>query len=57
MLALLDKNVKYELLTGKEILLSYQNKIKEQAKFTDPPLGKAFKKQLKINENQGTKQV
>ena len=56
-MALSDKNVKYELLTGKEILLSYQNRIKEQAKFTDPPLGKAFKKQLKINEDQGTKQV
>ena len=29
----------------------------EQAKFTYSPLGKAFEKQIKTNEDQGKKQV
>ena len=39
---------KYEYLTGKEISLSNQQQIIEQAKFTYSPLGKAFEK---TNEN------
>ena len=38
------KIVKYECLTGKEILPSNQQQISEQAKFTFSPLGKAFEK-------------
>ena len=44
---------KYEYLTGIEILLSNQQQIIEQAKFTYSPLGKAFEKQ--IIEDQGEK--
>ena len=33
---------KYEYLTGEDILLSNQQQIIEQAKFTYSPLGKAF---------------
>ena len=36
-----------EYLTGGEILPSNQKQIKEQAKFTYSPLGKAFEKQAK----------
>ena len=42
---LLEKNDKYEYLTGEEILPSNQRQIKEQAKFAYSPLGKAFEKQ------------
>ena len=35
---------KYDYLTGEEILPSNQKQIIEQAKFTYPPLGKAFEK-------------
>ena len=35
---------KYEYLTGKAILPSDQNRIIEQAKFTYPPVNKAFEK-------------
>ena len=38
---------KYEYLTGEEILLSNQNQIMEQAKFTYALLGKTFEKQTK----------
>ena len=38
---------KYEYLTGEDILPSNQQQIIEQAKFTYPPLGKAFEKQIK----------
>ena len=38
---------KYEYITGEEILASNQQQIIEQAKFTSPPLGKAFEKQIK----------
>ena len=47
----------YEYLTGEEILPSNQRQIIEQAKFTYPPLGKAFKKETKAIENQGEKQI
>ena len=46
---------KYEYLTGEEILSSNQKQIIEQAKFTYSPLGKAFEKQIKTNEDQGKK--
>ena len=39
---------KYEYLTGEEILLSNQQQIIEQAKFTYSTLGKAFEKQAKL---------
>ena len=48
---------KYEYLIGEEILLSDQQQIIEQAKFTYSPLGKAFEKQIKTIEDQGPKQV
>ena len=48
---------KYEYLTGEEILLSNQQQIIQQAKFTYSPLGKAFEKQIKTIEGQGKKQV
>ena len=48
---------KYEYLTGEKILPSNQRQIIEQAKFTYPPLGKAFEKQVKTVEDQGKKQV
>ena len=48
---------KYEYLTGEEILPLNQQQIIEQAKFTYSPLGKAFKKQTKIIEDKGEKQI
>ena len=48
---------KYEYLTGEDILPSNQQQIIEQARFSYSPLGKAFKKQIKIMEDQGKKQV
>ena len=48
---------KCEYLTGKEILLSDQNSIIKQAKFTYSPLGKASTKQMKTIEDQWVKQV
>ena len=48
---------KYEYLTGEDILPSTQQQIIEQTKFTYPPLGKAFDKQIKTIEGQGRKQV
>ena len=39
------KNDKYEYLAGKEILLSNQRQIIEQAKFADSFLGKSFEEQ------------
>ena len=44
---------KYEYLTGEDILPSNQQQIIEQAKFTYPPLGKAFEKQIKTIQDQG----
>ena len=48
---------KYEYLTGEDMLLSNQQQIIEQTKFTYSPLGKAFDKQIKTIEDQGEKQV
>ena len=48
---------KYEYFTGEEALLSNQQQIIEQAKFTYSPLGKAFEKQTKTIEDQGKKQI
>ena len=48
---------KYEYLTGEDILLSNQQQIIEQTKFTYSPLGKAFEKQIKTIEDQGEKQI
>ena len=44
---------KYEYLTGEDILPSNQQQIIEQAKFTNSPLGKTFKKQIKAIQDQG----
>ena len=43
---------KYEYRTGEEILPSNQKQIKEQAKCTYFPMGKAFEKQTKTTEDQ-----
>ena len=48
---------KYGYPTGEEILLSNQQQIIEQAKFTYSPSGKAFEKQIKTIEDQEQKQV
>ena len=48
---------KYEYLTGEDLFSSNQKQIIEHAKFTYSALGKAFKKQIKIIEDQGQKQV
>ena len=52
-----DKILKYEYLTGEDILPSNQQQIIEQARFTYSPLGKAFEKQIKTIEDQGEKQI
>ena len=44
---------KYEYFTGEDVLLSNQQQIIEQAKFTYFPLRKAFEKQIKTIEDQG----
>lgn len=44
------KNDKYGYLTSKDILLSDQSRIMEQAKFTFSPFGKTFEKQTKTIE-------
>ena len=49
--------LKYECLTGEDILPSNQQQIIEQTKFTCSPLGKAFEKQIKAIEDQDKKQV
>ena len=38
-------------------MASYQSRVIEQATFTHSPLGKAFEKQIKTIEDQGTKQA
>ena len=38
---------KYEYLTGEEVFRPDQSIMREQAKFTYSPLGKAFEKQIK----------
>ena len=45
---------KYDYLAGEEILPFDQKQVIEQAKFTYYLLGKAFKKQTKTAEDQGT---
>ena len=52
-----EKILKHEYFTGEEILPSYQRWVIEQAKFTYSPLGKAFEKQTKTNEDQDKKQT
>ena len=51
-----NKFNKYEYLAGEEILPPSQKQMIEQAKFTYSPLGKAFEKQITI-EDQGEKQI
>ena len=48
---------KYGFLIGEEILPPDQRRVKEQAKFSHSPLGKAFEKQTKTIEDQGKKQI
>ena len=48
---------KYEYLTGEDILLSTQQQIIEQSKFTYSPLGKAFEKQINTIKDQAQKQI
>ena len=43
---------KYKYLTGEEIWPPNQSRMLEQAKFTYPPLGKEFEKQIKTNKNE-----
>ena len=52
----LGKIDKFEYLTSKEILPSYQRKVIEQTKFAYSPLGKVFEKKKTI-EDQGEKQI
>ena len=47
----------YEYLIGKEIILSNQQQLLEQAKFIYSPLGKAFEKQIRTIEDQGGKKI
>ena len=51
------KILKYEYLTGGDILPSNQQQIIEQTKFTYSPSGKAFEKQIKTIEDQGQRQT
>ena len=45
------KTDKHEYLTAEEILLSYQRRVIEQAKFTNSLLGKALEKKTKTLED------
>ena len=49
--------MRYEYLTGEEILPSNQEQIIEHVKFTYSPLGKAFEKQTKTIKYEGEKQI
>ena len=49
----LGKIHKNEYLTGEDILSSNQQQVIEQAKHAYSPLGEAFEKQIKIEEDQG----
>ena len=44
-----EEKYKYEYLTDEEILLPYQKRMTEPAKFTYSLLGKAFERQIKNN--------
>ena len=48
---------KYEHLTGEEIVTSNRKRVIEQAKLTNPPLGKALEKQIKTIKDQEKKQI
>ena len=48
---------KYEYLTGEDILLSNQQQIIEQDRFTYSPLRKAFEKQIKTTKDPGKKKT
>ena len=52
---LIEKQLKYQLYYWSRYITSNQQQIIEQAKFTYPPLGKAFEKQIKTIEEQGQK--
>ena len=43
---------KYEYLTGEKLLCSNQKEIRKPANFTNSPLRKTFKKQIKTIEDQ-----
>ena len=48
---------KYKYLTDEEIFPSDKSRIREKAKLTYSPLGKAFENQIKKIEGQGEKQI
>ena len=48
---------KYQYIAGEEILHFNQRIVKEQAKFTYSPIGKAFEKQIKAIQNRGRKEI
>ena len=52
---LIEKQLKYQLYYWWRYITSNEQQIIEQAKFTYPPLGKAFEKQIKTIEEQGQK--
>ena len=52
-----EKIDKYQFLTGEEMLPPEHRRMIEQAKFAKFPLGKAFEKQTKTNEDQEEKQI
>ena len=52
-----EKIDKYEFLTSEEILPPEHRRMIEQAKFAKFPLGKAFERQTKTNEDQEEKQI
>ena len=52
-----EKIDKYQFLTGEEMLTPEHRRMIEQAKFAKFPLGKAFEKQTKTNEDQEEKQI
>ena len=52
-----NKFNKYEYLTGEEIIPSNQKQMRQQAKFTQFPLGKTFEKEIKTIEDQTEKQI
>ena len=52
-----EKIDKHQFLTGEEMLPPEHRRMIEQAKFAKFPLGKAFEKQTKTNEDQEEKQI
>ena len=53
----LEKLINMSVLQVKKILSCNQNRMIERAKFTYSPLGKAFEKQIKTNEDKEGKQI